>query len=60
MNKKKQEKPGRPPEYVEDRKPVTIWWPRSIIEYIDKVSSNRTQWLIEAAREKMEREESKP
>ena len=55
---KKQEKPGRPPEYTGPRKPITIQWPVDLITYIDGVTDNRTRWLIEAAREKMEREQS--
>lgn len=53
---KKQEKPGRPPEYEGPRKPITIQWPVDLITYIDSVTDNRTKWLINAARKEMERE----
>lgn len=54
---RKQEKAGRPPIYEGERRPITTLWPVEIIEYVDKHADNRTKWLIDAAREKMEREQ---
>jgi len=51
--------PGRPQEYEGERKPVTTLWPIEVLRYIDSVADNRTKWLIEAAQEKIEREQTK-
>jgi|GEM_PF-6625338 len=61
MSQSEQEKrgPGRPQEYTGERKPVTTLWPIEILKYIDSVADNRTKWLIEAAQEKIEREQTK-
>lgn len=48
-------KPGARKQY-EDRQAVRLLLPIELIEYIDSVTTNRTQWLITAAQEKKERE----
>jgi hypothetical protein len=55
---RKQDKVGRPAIYEGERRPITVLWPVEIVNYVDLHTDNRTKWLIEAAREKMEREQS--
>jgi hypothetical protein len=50
-------KAGRPIKYKTERKPITIQWPVDLINFIDSVSDNRSQWLIEAARQRMQQEQ---
>lgn len=56
MQEQKKRGVGRPAKYTSDRKAVTTLWPVELLKYINTVTENRTQWLIEAAQEKMERE----
>jgi hypothetical protein len=51
--------PGRPVEPVYQgvaRKPITIQWPVELISAIDKLTNNRTKWLIEAAEMRLSQE----
>ncbi len=50
-----QKKPGPRRQYGE-REDVHLKLPKEIVTFIDSVTINRTQWLIDAAREKMERD----
>lgn len=49
-------KPGARKQYP-DRQAVKLLLPIELVEYIDRTTTNRTQWLIRAAQEMKEREE---
>lgn len=59
-----QDHPGRPEtEYYKKRgkrRAITTLWPEALINYIDEKEGlgKRTKWLIEAAEEKMAREQN--
>ena len=47
---------GRPSKRTEPYKRTTIELPISLLEFLKTVKPNRTEWLVEAAQEKRERE----
>ena len=51
-------KPG-PRKRYGDREAFRLLLPRETKQYIDKVSQNTTQWILDAIKEKREREEKK-
>lgn len=52
---KSTKKIGRPPKSTEVKKIITIHIPLDVLEAIDGLANNRTEWIVEALRERLER-----
>jgi hypothetical protein len=58
LAKRQRGKPGRP--ILHKGRSITIKYPIELLEQIDQQTSNRRQWLIEAAQEKLRKEGAEP
>lgn len=56
LEKRQRGKVGRPPKYAVPPKHITVDYPQDLIRSIDQRTSNRSEWLIQAAKEKLQRE----